>query len=133
MKKENQQHDEDRKDEDLVSGIKIEHNKVPKLLVAVFYVVAIWAIGYAIFMPGKLEVEPEAAPKDNKGELIFTGTCLNCHATGAAPDLKGVTDRLKEEDIKNVIKNGRNTMPAIGHLYTDKEIDKVYEFLEDYR
>ncbi|MDQ0412806.1 MULTISPECIES: c-type cytochrome [Mesobacillus] len=133
MKKENQQHDEDRKDEDLVSGIKIEHNKVPKLLVAVFYVVAIWAIGYAIFMPGKLEVEPEAAPQDNKGELIFTGTCLNCHATGAAPDLKGVTDRLKEEDIKNVIKNGRNTMPAIGHLYTDKEIDKVYEFLEDYR
>lgn len=118
---------------EIVSGIKVEHNKVPKLLVAVFYIVAIWAIGYAIFMPGKLAVERAAAPQANKGELIFTGTCLNCHATGAAPDLKGVTDRMSEEDIKNVIKKGRNTMPAIGNLYTDKEIDKVYEYLEDYR
>ncbi|MEH7441402.1 c-type cytochrome [Heyndrickxia sp. MSNUG] len=123
----------EHKEADIVSDIKIEHNKVPKLLVAVFYVVAIWAIGYALFMPGKLQVEPAAAPQENKGELIFTGTCLNCHATGAAPDLKGVTDRLKEEDIKNVIKNGRNTMPAIGHLYTDKEIDQVYTYLENYR
>jgi len=121
------------KEADIVSDIQVEHNKVPKLLVAVFYVVAIWAIGYAVFMPGKLAVEPAAAPQDNKGELIFTGTCLNCHATGAAPDLKGVTDRLKEEDIKNLIKNGRNTMPAIGHLYSNKEIDQVYEYLEDYR
>lgn len=124
---------EEHKEFDVVSDIKIAHNKVPKLLVIVFYIVAIWAIGYAIFMPGKLAVEPAAAPQDNKGELIFEGTCLNCHATGAAPDLKGVTDRLKEEDIKNVIKNGRNTMPAIGHLYTDKEINLVYEYLEDYR
>ncbi|MEW8971327.1 c-type cytochrome [Mesobacillus jeotgali] len=131
MKKEYQQHDS--KEADIVSDIKIEHNKVPKLLVAVFYVVAIWAIGYAIFMPGKLAVEPAAAPQDNKGELIFEGTCLSCHATGAAPDLKGVTDRMPEEDIKNVIKKGRNTMPAIGHLYTEKEIDKVYEYLKDYR
>ena len=34
------------KEADIVSDIKIEHNKVPKLLVVVFYVVAIWAIGY---------------------------------------------------------------------------------------
>jgi len=123
----------DHKEADIISDIKVEHNKVPKLLVIVFYVVAIWAVGYALFMPGKLAVEPAAAPQDNKGELIFEGTCLNCHATGAAPDLKGVTDRLKEDDIKNVIKHGRNTMPAIGQLYSEKEIDMVYEYLEDYR
>ncbi|HAQ07482.1 MAG TPA: hypothetical protein DCR24_08185 [Bacillus bacterium] len=121
------------KEADLVSDIKIEHNKVPNLLVVVFYIVAIWAIGYAIFMPGKLAVEPAAAPQDNKGELIFEGTCMSCHATGAAPDLSGITDRMPEEDIKNVIKKGRNTMPAIGHLYTDKEINLVYEYLKDYR
>lgn len=123
----------DHKELDVVSDIKVAHNKVPKILVIVFYIVAIWAIGYAVFMPGKLAVEPAAAPQDNKGELIFEGTCLSCHATGAAPDLLGVTDRLKEEDIKNVIKNGRNTMPAIGHLYSEKEIDLVYEYLQDYK
>lgn len=123
----------EHKELDVVSDIEVAHNHVPKILVIVFYIVAIWAIGYGIFMPGKLAVEPSAAPQGNKGELIFEGTCLTCHATGAAPDLNGVTDRLQEDDIKNVIKNGRNTMPAIGHLYTEKEIDLVYEYLQDYK
>ncbi len=119
--------------EEEVAGIRVGHKKVPKLLIVVYIVLGIWAIGYAVFAPGKLAVSQTSEVSAQKGQQIVEGTCFNCHATGAAPVLEGVTDRLKDDEIRHILKNGRNTMPALGDRYNKKEIDQILAYLKTYK
>lgn len=116
-----------------VSGIKVGHARMPALMRIVTYVLIVWAIGYAAFAPGKLVVSGEEEIPVNKGEKIVQGTCMSCHASGAAPVLKGVTDRLSDDEIKHILKNGRNTMPALANLYSEEELDLIIEYLGTYK
>ena len=113
-----------------VSGIKMGKRKVPPYLKTVYLVLIIWAVGYALFMPGKLVESSSADVSLDRGKQIYEGTCLSCHATGVAPDLKGVTQRYKPEEIENIINKGRNTMPALGQRFNEADRKSVVQYLE---
>ncbi len=57
------------------------------------------------------------------GESTYMANCAMCHGpdmmgdvTGTYPTLKGVTNKYKEDEIENIIVNGKNFMPGWKHL-----------------
>ncbi|TCS70088.1 c-type cytochrome [Effusibacillus lacus] len=108
-----------------VSGIKMGHAKVPKFLKATYIILAGWAVYYGITATtvndrtdavGPIEVTAEA------GKEIFNASCAGCHAITnqrlVGPGLAGVYERLGDEELNNVLHNGRpqRGMPALPSL-----------------
>lgn len=64
-----------------------------------------------------------------KGKLIYTNTCVTCHGTDGKLGLSGAKDLsvspLTAEQQKEQIKNGKNSMPAYGNMYSEEEIDAL--------
>ena len=52
-----------------------------------------------------------ATPED-----IYNQSCISCHGGnyegGAGPELLGVDSRLSQEEVKEVLQNGKGIMPA---------------------
>lgn len=121
---------------DVVNGMKQGHGKIPKFLIFVYAFLGIWAVVYAIAAGPLDERDTMAAPQGVSAEAgkKMAGQCLACHGTdlsgGMGPSLKGVIDKLGEEEFKNVLKNGRNTMPALGAAWTDDEMGSMIEYLK---
>ena len=58
------------------------------------------------------------------GMSVYQTNCQACHGSqlegvGPAPELLGVTNRLSDADLRAVISNGRNQMPAFHQLSAD--------------
>jgi len=66
-------------------------------------------------------------------EEIYQQACIGCHGQnyegGMGPALKGVGDKLSIDEIKNVIQNGRGSMPA-GLVPADKA-DEMAKWLSE--
>ena len=50
-------------------------------------------------------------------EEIYQSSCIGCHGdqyqgSGSAPALTGVGERLSNEELEDVVVNGRNAMPS---------------------
>lgn len=61
--------------------------------------------------------EGEEASGDFDPEAHYQSTCIGCHGDaydggGGGPSLLGVGERLELEEIKDVLVNGRGSMPA---------------------
>ncbi len=83
----------------------------------------------------------EAAEADGTGEQgeetvltpeeIYAQNCLACHGEnyeGAmGPELVNVGDRLSEDEIREVLVNGRGAMP--GNLVPNESLDEMVEWL----
>ncbi|GGJ85530.1 menaquinol-cytochrome c reductase cytochrome b/c subunit [Lentibacillus kapialis] len=70
--------------------------------------------------------------KDSEGYKVFENNCMSCHGEdlqggAAAPPLTGI-DRSKKE-IKDIAKNGIGSMPPDQFSGSDKELDKLAEFI----
>lgn len=121
---------------DVVNGMKQGHGKIPKFLIFVYAFLGVWAVVYAIAAGPLDERDTMAAPQGVSVETgkKLAGQCLACHGTdlggGMGPTLKGVIDKMGEEEFKNVLKNGRNTMPALGAAWTDDEMGSMIEYLK---
>ena len=78
---------------------------------------------------GKTE---ETANASAKPEDIYKQNCISCHGDayqgGVGPALKGVGDRRSADEIKNIIMNGKNTMP--GGLVKEDQADGMVKFLQ---
>lgn len=76
--------------------------------------------GSAIFLAacgGGDDKEESTSGSTDPGEKIVMKSCISCHGgdlkgQGNAPALNNVGARLSEDEILNVILNGRNAMPA---------------------
>lgn len=79
------------------------------------------------------ESKTENEPKEElAAEDIMKNTgCFTCHGEnlegGIGPELKTVGSRLSEDQIREVIKNGRNSMPP--QNLEGEELDEVVDFL----
>lgn len=67
-------------------------------------------------------------------EKIVQAKCTSCHGgnlegQGSFPSLADVGSRLSEDEILNVIENGRNAMPA--HLIEGEEAEAVAAWLAE--
>jgi cytochrome c550 len=78
---------------------------------------------------GKTE---ESANASVKPEDIYKQNCISCHGNAyqgvVGPALKGVGDRLSADEIKNIITNGKNTMPA--GLVKEEQAAGMVKFLQ---
>lgn len=78
----------------------------------------------------------EANSGDVDPEKIFNQSCASCHGsdlTGASgPDISTVGDRLSEDEIKDVIENGKGGMPG-GLVKDQAELDALASWLADHK
>ncbi|NBV86968.1 MAG: pyrrolo-quinoline quinone, partial [Verrucomicrobia bacterium] len=77
--------------------------------------------------------DPEPARPATAGENVYQSICVACHGAdrrgiGHAPPLRGVRHRMGEEEIRAVLKNGRNGMPPMPFL-TEEQIRPLVEFI----
>lgn len=76
--------------------------------------------------------------KDNYGELLFVKYCASCHGTDGKLGLSGAKDltlsKLKDDELIDVITNGRNGMPPMkGLLGSEEDILAVSEYVKEFR
>lgn len=77
--------------------------------------------------------DPEPLKPPTEGEKVYQSICFACHGPdrkgiGHAPPLRGVRHRLKEEEIRAQIKNGKGSMPPMPQL-TEEQIKPLIDFL----
>jgi quinoprotein glucose dehydrogenase len=77
--------------------------------------------------------DPESAKPPTAGEQVYMTICFACHGPdrkgiGHAPPLRGVRHRLKEEEIRGQLKNGRGSMPPMPQL-TEEQIKPLLDFI----
>lgn len=60
-------------------------------------------------------------------------TCVGCHAVdlsgGMGPALLGVGNKYSEEEIKEIVMNGKGGMPAYGDTFSEDEINQLAAWL----
>lgn len=76
-------------------------------------------------------------PDDADAEIIlghetYQARCARCHGPGGAgglgASLREIETRLDDDEQRDVIINGRNTMPRFGDTLTDEEIDAIIRY-----
>ncbi|RIU93549.1 cytochrome c550 [Oceanobacillus picturae] len=79
------------------------------------------------------EGESSEGETSDDPEAIFESNCSSCHGAdlsgGAGPDLTQVGSRLSEEEIHDVIINGRGSMPA--GMATEQEAEVLAAWLAE--
>jgi mono/diheme cytochrome c family protein len=60
------------------------------------------------------------------GEVFFNQRCAECHGLDGKASIAGATDlsasTLKDEDIKDIIENGKNGMPPFKIMLDSEEV-----------
>jgi quinoprotein glucose dehydrogenase len=77
--------------------------------------------------------DPEPLKPPTEGEKVYQTICFACHGAdrkgiGHAPPLRGLRLRMKEDEIRSQIKNGRNGMPPQPQL-TEAQLKPLIDFL----
>jgi quinoprotein glucose dehydrogenase len=77
--------------------------------------------------------DPAPAKPPTAGEQVYMTICFACHGPdrkgiGHSPPLRGIRHRLKDDDIRAMLKNGRNSMPPMPQL-TEEQIKPLLDFL----
>jgi quinoprotein glucose dehydrogenase len=82
--------------------------------------------------------EPPRDPKNpTLGETLFQTNCASCHGPdrrgiGTAPPLRGLRHRLKDEEVLELLKTGRNVMPVAPAMSEEEQKALLdYLFLRD--
>lgn len=83
-------------------------------------------MAWSITVVKAVEVRRDPSLPKSRGQQLYEERCLQCHGpnlqgNGMAPPLLGVEARVKEEDIRALLKTGRNLMPAAEGLMEDDE------------
>lgn len=84
-----------------------------------------------LFRPDDVERDPNA-PK-TKGQELYEANCMRCHGpdrygVGTNPPLQGLSRRLKDEDVREQLRTGKNLMPSFPSL-TEDEVNALLDFL----
>ncbi len=122
-------------DHDQASG----HAPIPKFLIVVYVVLAIWAVLYAFLAKGIDETQALAGAAvkvdATTGQKVASQNCTACHGQdfkgGVGPNLHGVVEKLGGPDkVYEVITNGRGAMPSFASNLKDDQRKAVVEFLK---
>ena len=74
---------------------------------------------------------------ENNGQLIFEQNCVTCHGLKGNLQVSGASDltksNLEKEQLKKVIKEGRNAMNPYKNILSDSQIDAVANYVHELR
>lgn len=69
-------------------------------------------------------------------EEIFNQSCVSCHGQdmtgGTGPDLTKVGDELSEDEIHDIVENGKDGMPG-GLVQDDADLDNLVKWLASHK
>lgn len=95
-------------------------------------------------LPWRLQMIPNPAlDKSNattlkgQGALVYKKSCASCHGAGlqgtgpAFPSLKHLKERFTVQEVKHIVENGRNMMPAFKGMLTDADKTALLTYLLD--
>lgn len=80
----------------------------------------------------------EAAQPDQnafRGQYVYLKNCAPCHDAKnpdlvvAPPPLAGLSKTKSDDEIRDVIQQGRNTMPAFQGMLTNDDINAVVRYI----
>lgn len=75
--------------------------------------------------------------ESNEAEAIYKKMCISCHGNElqgrAGPNLQKVGARLSEEQIIDVVSNGRKGMPQFGKSISAEEIQSLATWLSEHK
>ena len=65
------------------------------------------------------------------GEALFVGVCTKCHfaAPEYAPSIAGNPLLADDESMREIVRNGRGRMPAVGKGWTEREMNALLAYL----
>ena len=86
--------------------------------------------------------EPQTA-EEIRGQRLFKSICATCHRADSTdplngPGMKGLYKKkflpsgapANDERVRDVIKMGRRTMPALGAAFDDRQINDIIAYLK---
>ena len=88
-----------------------------------------WII--TVFRTDDVPRNPDEPP--THGEAIYQAACAACHGpdrqgVGVAPPLQGLRNRLNDQEVTQILANGRNAMPAAPEM-TDEDRKALLDYL----
>lgn len=110
---------------------------IPYLLIMVFGIGLILALSLIGINSGN-DKATEGEKNGGGGEAVaqapeelYKQNCVACHGNqyegGMGPAIKGVGDRLSKDEIKDILKNGKGSMPK--GLVPDDQLDAMADWL----
>ncbi len=69
------------------------------------------------------------------GEELWAGVCAKCHGPngegGIGPRLAGSATLADAAAVEDIVRNGRNAMPAVGSGWSDEQMDALTTYLRE--
>lgn len=67
--------------------------------------------------------------------VVYKQNCLSCHGSelqgGIGPNLQKVGSRMSEEDLAQILRNGKGSMPAFDSKLNEEEITSLASWLSE--
>ncbi|WP_162160550.1 c-type cytochrome [Paenibacillus gorillae] len=83
----------------------------------------------------KTSSKEEQSNTDNAEQLIYKKKCISCHGVDlqgrAGPSLQNVGSRLTEEEIFDIVANGRKGMPKFEKRISEEELRSISRWLSE--
>jgi quinoprotein glucose dehydrogenase len=84
-----------------------------------------------LFRPDEIVRDPNLPP--TRGQQIYDANCARCHGSdrfgvGTSPPLQGLARRMKDDDVRTIVKNGKNLMPAWPTI-SEEDMNAVVDFV----
>lgn len=77
----------------------------------------------------------DADPQLIEGAEVFRQSCARCHGAagrgGIGPSLQQIETRLDDAAQRDIVVNGRNTMPRFASTLSESEIDAVVRYTRE--
>lgn len=86
-----------------------------------------------------VQTDPSANDYDQAahGKALYERNCIVCHGEKGDQQNSGAKDltitTLSAEEMKTLVKGGKNSMPPYGRIYSDAEIDAVISYVRKFK
>jgi cytochrome c oxidase subunit 2 len=79
------------------------------------------------------ELQAQRSGKSDLGKMTFQGVCAKCHGGNAqgdiGPKLAGNPLLNDRKGLESIVRNGRATMPDVGHDWSDRQMTALYDYV----